>query len=427
MKILVIGNGAREHALAWKAAQSALVDIVFVAPGNAGTALELSIKNVNIQSNDILSLLKFAKQEKIDLTIVGPEVPLVMGIVDVFENADLKIFGPTKSAAQLEGSKIFAKDFLVRYNIPTAEYKYFTTLEPALIYIRKKELPIVIKADGLTAGKGVFIAMTHQEAENIVKNMISDNYFGDSGHRIIIEDFLDGEEVSFTVMVDGNHILPIATSQDHKRVGNNDTGVNTGGMGAYSPAPVVTDNIHHNIINNIIWPTINGMKNEGNIYTGFLYVGLMIDKLGNPKVIEFNCRLGDPETQPIMLRLQSDLVKLCLAAIDGQLDSEKIQWNPYYALGVVMASNGYPNQYNIGSRIYGLPLTTIPNGKIFHAGTILKNNVILTNGGRVLCITAMGKDILAAKKNTYAIVKKIFWDGSFYRQDIGYRAINRKY
>ncbi|MBD9646726.1 MULTISPECIES: phosphoribosylamine--glycine ligase [Pantoea] len=426
MKILVIGNGGREHALAWKAAQSPLAETVFVAPGNAGTALEPALQNVAISATDVPALLAFAQQEKIDLTIVGPEAPLVIGVVDAFRAAGLKIFGPTQAAAQLEGSKAFTKDFLARQQIPTAEYQNFTEVEPALAYLREKGAPIVIKADGLAAGKGVIVAMELAEAEAAVQDMLAGNAFGDAGHRIVIEEFLDGEEASFIVMVDGNNVLPMATSQDHKRVGDGDTGPNTGGMGAYSPAPVVTDEIHQRVMDQIIWPTVNGMKAEGNIYTGFLYAGLMIDKAGQPKVIEFNCRFGDPETQPIMLRLQSDLVALCLAATDGKLDQQTSQWDPRPSLGVVLAAGGYPGDYNTGDQIHGLPLEEVPDGKVFHAGTTMKDDLVVTNGGRVLCVTALGDNVAAAQKNAYALAQHISWDGSFCRRDIGYRAINRK-
>ncbi len=426
MKILVIGNGGREHALAWKAAQSPLAETVFVAPGNAGTALEPALQNVAISATDVPALLAFAQKEKIDLTIVGPEAPLVIGVVDAFRAAGLKIFGPTQAAAQLEGSKAFTKDFLARQQIPTAEYQNFTEVEPALAYLREKGAPIVIKADGLAAGKGVIVAMELAEAEAAVQDMLAGNAFGDAGHRIVIEEFLDGEEASFIVMVDGDNVLPMATSQDHKRVGDGDTGPNTGGMGAYSPAPVVTDEIHQRVMDQIIWPTVNGMKAEGNTYTGFLYAGLMIDKAGQPKVIEFNCRFGDPETQPIMLRLQSDLVELCLAAVDGKLDQQTSQWDPRPSLGVVLAAGGYPADYNIGDQIHGLPLEEVPDGKVFHAGTTMKDDVVVTNGGRVLCVTALGEDVAGAQKNAYALAKHISWEGSFCRKDIGYRAINRK-
>ncbi|WP_065648612.1 MULTISPECIES: phosphoribosylamine--glycine ligase [Pantoea] len=425
MKILVIGNGGREHALAWKASQSPLADTVFVAPGNAGTALEPALQNVPISATDIPALLAFAQQEQIDLTIVGPEAPLVIGVVDAFRAAGLKIFGPTQAAAQLEGSKAFTKDFLARQQIPTAEYQNFTEVEPALAYLREKGAPIVIKADGLAAGKGVIVAMTLAEAEAAVQDMLAGNAFGDAGHRIVIEEFLDGEEASFIVMADGNHVLPMATSQDHKRAGDGDTGPNTGGMGAYSPAPVVTDEIHQRVMDQIIWPTVNGMKAEGNTYTGFLYAGLMIDKSGQPKVIEFNCRFGDPETQPIMLRLNSDLVALCLAAVDGTLDTQTSEWDARPALGVVLAAGGYPGSYRTGDQIHGLPLEAVPEGKVFHAGTTLQDDRVMTSGGRVLCVTALGEDVATAQRNAYAMAESISWDGCFCRHDIGYRAINR--
>ena len=426
MKILVIGNGGREHALAWKAAQSPLAKTVFVAPGNAGTALEPALQNVNINPTDIQGLLDFAQKENIDLTIVGPEAPLVIGVVDAFRAAGLKIFGPTQAAAQLEGSKAFTKDFLARHQIPTAEYQNFTEIEPALTYIREKGAPIVIKADGLAAGKGVIVAMTLQEAEDAVKDMLAGNAFGDAGSRVVVEEFLDGEEASFIVMVDGENVLPMATSQDHKRVGDGDTGPNTGGMGAYSPAPVVTDEVHQRVMDQVIWPTVRGMASEGNVYTGFLYAGLMIDKNGQPKVIEFNCRFGDPETQPIMLRLQSDLVELCLAAVDGKLNEKDSVWDPRPSLGVVLAAGGYPGDYAKGDQIHGLPQTESADGKVFHAGTALKDNQVVTNGGRVLCVTALGEDVAAAQKRAYELAQTISWEGCFCRKDIGYRAINRK-
>ncbi|WP_336709763.1 MULTISPECIES: phosphoribosylamine--glycine ligase [unclassified Cedecea] len=427
MKVLVIGNGGREHALAWKAAQSPLVRTVFVAPGNAGTALEPALQNVAISATDIPALLSFAQNENIDLTIVGPEAPLVIGVVDAFRAAGLKIFGPTEGAAQLEGSKAFTKDFLARHNIPTAEYQNFTEVEPALAYLREKGAPIVIKADGLAAGKGVIVAMTLEEAEAAVNDMLAGNAFGDAGHRIVIEEFLDGEEASFIVMVDGEHVLPMATSQDHKRVGDGDTGPNTGGMGAYSPAPVVTDEVHQRTMERVIWPTVRGMAAEGNTYTGFLYAGLMIDKQGNPKVIEFNCRFGDPETQPIMLRMQSDLVELCLAACDGKLDEKDSKWDERPALGIVLAAGGYPADYRNGDVIHGLPLEEVADGKVFHAGTKLsEDDRVLTNGGRVLCVTALGETVAKAQQRALELKKDIRWEGSFSRSDIGYRAIARE-
>ena len=426
MKVLIIGNGGREHALAWKAAQSPLVTKVFVAPGNAGTALEPNLENINIKANDISGLLNFAQQQQIDLTIVGPEVPLVLGVVDSFQKAGLKIFGPTKSAAQLEGSKAFTKDFLARHHIPTAEYQNFTEIDPALAYIRDKGAPIVIKADGLAAGKGVIVAMTLEEAEDAVRDMLAGNAFGDAGHRVVIEEFLEGEEASFIVMVDGKHVEPMATSQDHKRVGDGDTGLNTGGMGAYSPAPVVTDEVFTKVMEQIIYPTVNGMAQEGNVYVGFLYAGLMIDKQGNPKVIEFNCRFGDPETQPIMMRMQSDLIELCLAAINGKLNTVKSNWDRRPALGVVMAAGGYPGEYNTQDTIIGLPSESTPDCKVFHAGTSFEKGHVLTNGGRVLCVTALGNTVLEAQQRAYQQVDKIHWHGCFYRHDIGYRAIERE-
>ncbi|WP_395489780.1 phosphoribosylamine--glycine ligase [Cedecea davisae] len=427
MKVLIIGNGGREHALAWKAAQSPLVRTVFVAPGNAGTALEPALQNVAISATDIPALLSFAQNEKIDLTIVGPEAPLVIGVVDAFRAAGLKIFGPTEGAAQLEGSKAFTKDFLARHNIPTAEYQNFTEVEPALAYLREKGAPIVIKADGLAAGKGVIVAMTLEEAEAAVNDMLAGNAFGDAGHRIVIEEFLDGEEASFIVMVDGENVLPMATSQDHKRVGDGDTGPNTGGMGAYSPAPVVTDEVHQRTMERVIWPTVRGMAAEGNTYTGFLYAGLMIDKQGNPKVIEFNCRFGDPETQPIMLRMQSDLVELCLAACDGKLDEKTSEWDERPALGIVIAAGGYPADYRNGDVIHGLPLEEVADGKVFHAGTKLSDDEqVLTNGGRVLCVTALGNTVAKAQQRALELKKTIHWDGCFSRSDIGYRAIERE-
>ncbi|WP_305461579.1 phosphoribosylamine--glycine ligase [Photobacterium leiognathi] len=426
MKVLIIGNGGREHALGWKVAQNPQVETVFIAPGNAGTALEPKLENVAIGVEDIAGLVEFAQNNQIALTIVGPEAPLVIGVVDAFRAAKLPIFGPTEAAAQLEGSKAFTKDFLARHNIPTAEYQNFTEIEPALAYLKQKGAPIVVKADGLAAGKGVIVAMTEQEAEDAVRDMLAGNAFGEAGHRVVIEEFLDGEEASFIVMVDGKNVLPMATSQDHKRVGNGDTGPNTGGMGAYSPAPVVTQDIHDRVMKEVIYPTVEGMAAEGAPYTGFLYAGLMIMSDGTPKVIEYNCRFGDPETQPIMLRMQSDLVELCLAAIDGKLDTVESKWDPRASIGVVLAAGGYPASYNKGDVISGLPQQEVAGEKVFHAGTTNNQGDIVTNGGRVLCATAMGDSVLEAQQRAYALAKQISWDGMFHRDDIGYRAIARE-
>ncbi|WP_318461864.1 phosphoribosylamine--glycine ligase [Photobacterium leiognathi] len=426
MKVLIIGNGGREHALGWKVAQNPQVETVFIAPGNAGTALEPKLENVAIGVEDIAGLVEFAQNNQIALTIVGPEAPLVIGVVDAFRAAKLPIFGPTETAAQLEGSKAFTKDFLARHNIPTAEYQNFTEIEPALAYLKQKGAPIVVKADGLAAGKGVIVAMTEQEAEDAVRDMLAGNAFGEAGHRVVIEEFLDGEEASFIVMVDGKNVLPMATSQDHKRVGNGDTGPNTGGMGAYSPAPVVTQEIHDRVMKEVIYPTVEGMAAEGAPYTGFLYAGLMIMSDGTPKVIEYNCRFGDPETQPIMLRMQSDLVELCLAAIDGKLDTVESKWDPRASIGVVLAAGGYPASYNKGDVISGLPQQEVAGEKVFHAGTTNNEGDIVTNGGRVLCATAMGDSVLEAQQRAYALAKQISWDGMFHRDDIGYRAIARE-
>ncbi|BFQ92431.1 phosphoribosylamine--glycine ligase [Gallibacterium anatis] len=426
MKVLIIGNGGREHALTWKVAQSPLADKVYVAPGNAGTAQEAKAENVNISATDIPALVNFAKENAVDLTIVGPEAPLVLGVVDAFRAEGLKIFGPTKAAAQLEGSKAFTKDFLARHHMPTAEYQTFTQVEPALAYLQKKGAPIVIKADGLAAGKGVIVAMTLAEAEAAVKDMLSGNAFGEAGSRVVIEEYLDGEEASFIVMVDGKNVEPMATSQDHKRVGEGDTGLNTGGMGAYSPAPVVTPEIHQRIMQEVIYPTVNGMASENNVYTGFLYAGLMIMPNGQPKVIEFNCRFGDPETQPIMMRLQSDLVELCLAACDGKLDQVKSQWCEQVALGIVLAAEGYPDTPRKGDVIHGLDTATTADEKVFYAGVAQQGNDIVTNGGRVLCVTALGESVFAAQQKAAQLAERIHWNGRFYRRDIGWRAIKRE-
>jgi len=426
MNILIIGGGGREHALAWKATQSQKVTNVFVAPGNAGSALEAKVTNVDIDVLDFEALANFAEQNNVALTIVGPEVPLVAGVVDFFKARQLPCFGPGKGAAQLEGSKAFTKDFLARHKIPTAEYENFTEVEPALAYLREKGAPIVIKADGLAAGKGVIVAETLAQAEAAVRDMLSGNAFGEAGCRVVIEEFLSGEEASFIVMVDGKNILPMATSQDHKRVGDGDTGPNTGGMGAYSPAPVVTPDIYQRVMDEVIVPTVEGMAAEGNDYTGFLYAGLMIDADGTAKVIEYNCRFGDPETQPIMLRLQSDIVELCEAALAGKLDSATAEWDTRAAVGVVMAAGGYPNAYRKGDVIEGLPTADTQGEKVFHAGTQLQAGKTVTNGGRVLCVTALGDTVSAAQQRAYNLTAKIHWPDAFYRRDIAYRAIARE-
>ena len=426
MNILVIGGGGREHALAWKAAQSPLADRVFVAPGNAGTAREDNLENVAIRADDIDGLLKFATDNDIGLTIVGPEAPLVIGIVDAFGAAGLKCFGPNRGAAQLEGSKSFTKDFLARHQIPTGEYQTFTETESALAYLRQKGAPIVVKADGLAAGKGVIVAMDLATAEAAVRDMLAGNAFGEAGHRVVIEEFLDGEEASFIVMADGEHVLPMATSQDHKRVGDGDTGPNTGGMGAYSPAPVVTAAVYQRIMDEVIMPTVRGMAAEGLPYTGFLYAGLMIDANGAPKVIEYNCRFGDPETQPIMLRLRSDLVAHCLAALEKRLDGETTDWDERPSVGVVLAAGGYPGDYAKGDEIKGLPGIESVDRKIFHAGTAEKDGKIVTAGGRVLCATALGDSVAAAQSAAYELAAQISWSGMFHRSDIAYRAIARE-
>lgn len=428
MNILIIGNGGREHALAWKIAQDPRVETVFVAPGNAGTATEAKCKNVAIQVTEIDALAEFAKANQVELTIVGPEAPLVQGVVDKFRAAGLSIFGPTAKAAQLEGSKAFTKDFLARHKIPTAGYANFTDVDQALAYVREKGAPIVVKADGLAAGKGVIVAMTLQEAEDAITDMLSGNAFGDAGSRVVIEDFLDGEEASFIVMVDAaGNVLPMATSQDHKRIGDADTGPNTGGMGAYSPAPVVTPEVYRRVLGEIIYPTVRGMAAEGNVYTGFLYAGLMIDKAGNPQIIEYNCRFGDPETQPILLRLESSLVLLVEAAMAEALDKVEAQWDPRPSLGVVMASGGYPaDDYLKGQVISGLDAAAKLDGKVFHAGTSLQGDTIINTGGRVLCATALGDTVAEAQANAYALAKPISWKGCFYRKDIGYRAVERE-
>lgn len=425
MNILVVGSGGREHALAWKLAQAAHVNQVFVAPGNAGTAREPGLENVAIDVMDFEALAHFAKERDIGLTVIGPEAPLVAGIVDYFATRQLPCFGPSQAAAQLEGSKAFTKDFLARHGIPTGAYANFTEVEPALAYIREQGAPIVVKADGLAAGKGVIVAETTADAEAAVIDMLSGNAFGDAGCRVVVEEFLAGEEASFIVIADGTTALPMASSQDHKRIGEGDTGPNTGGMGAYSPAPVVTPEIHDRIMAEVINPTLAGMAADGMPYTGFLYAGLMIDDAGNPKVIEFNCRFGDPETQPIMMRLQSDLDALCLSAITQDLHNTDARWDPRPALGVVLASEGYPGSYRKGDVISGLGPSADADTKVFHAGTALVDDQVVTSGGRVLCVTALGHDIKSAQANAYLAAEGIDWPGKTLRRDIGWRAIAR--
>jgi phosphoribosylamine--glycine ligase len=425
MNILVVGSGGREHALCWKLAQAAHVDHVYAAPGNAGTAGESRVTNVALDVMDFDGLASFAESHDIALTVIGPEAPLVDGIVDDFTARGLACFGPSKAAAQLEGSKAFTKDFLARHNIPTGDYANFTELEPALAYLRAHGAPIVIKADGLAAGKGVIVAETLAQAEAAVTDMLSGNVFGEAGCRVVIEEFLAGEEASFIVIADGQHALPMASSQDHKRIGEGDTGPNTGGMGAYSPAPVVTPAIHERIMCEVINPTLAGMAADGMPYTGFLYAGLMIDESGNPRVIEFNCRFGDPETQPIMMRLQSDLDALCLAALAGNLSATTAEWDDRAALGVVLAAEGYPGSYPKGAIIEGLTNADSEGVKVFHAGTENNDGVYHTSGGRVLCVTALGVDIRSAQTSAYDVADKIQWPGKTLRRDIGWRAIDR--
>lgn len=426
MKVLIIGSGGREHALAWKCAQSARVDEVLVAPGNAGTALENKVRNVAVSSDDIEGLADLATGERVGLTIVGPEAPLVAGIVDHFNARDLPCFGPGAAASQLEGSKAFTKDFLRRHDIPTAAYRNFTELQPALDYIREQGAPIVIKADGLAAGKGVVVATSLAEAEQAATDMLSGGSFGDAGARIVVEDYLDGEEASFIVITDGHSILPLATSQDHKARDEGDVGPNTGGMGAYSPAPVVTPEIERQVMDRVIRPTLEGMKADGNPYLGFLYAGLMIMPDGTASVIEFNCRLGDPETQPILARLRSDLVEICLSTLSGRLSEEAAAWDPRAALGVVLAAHGYPASYARGKAIVGLDGADSDTQKVFHAGTALQDGAVITNGGRVLCVVGLGDSVAAAAESAYDAVEGIRWDGVYFRRDIGHRAIARE-
>ena len=425
MNVLVVGSGGREHALAWKLSKSQNVQTVYVAPGNAGTLHEPGLENVDIDVMDFPALANFAAQNDCQLTMIGPEAPLVEGVVDYFQSRNLACFGPSKAAAQLEGSKAFTKDFLKRHDIPTGYYATFTDTDKALAYVREHGAPIVIKADGLAAGKGVIVAETLEQAEAAIVDMLSDNAFGEAGCRVVVEEFLPGEEASFIVIADGTHTLPMATSQDHKRVGEGDTGPNTGGMGAYSPAPVVTDLVYERVMERIIEPTIAGMTKDGMPYTGFLYAGLMIDANGNPRVIEFNCRFGDPETQPIMMRLKSDLGDLCSAAIRGVLNDSSVEWDPRPALGVVLAAGGYPGNYDKGHAIHGLLTDQPKHTKIFHAGTAQKDDQVVTSGGRVLCVTALGDTIQDARDNAYNGVDTIQWQDMLYRRDIGWRAIDR--
>ena len=426
MKILVVGSGGREHALAWKCAQSPRVEEVIVAPGNAGTAREDRVRNADVSSDDIDALAKLARDEGVELTIIGPEAPLVAGIVDRFAELGLPCFGPTAAAAQLEGSKAFTKDFLARHDIPTADYRNFDELEPALAYIRQQGAPIVIKADGLAAGKGVIVAHTLEEAERAATDMLQGGAFGDAGARIVVEEFLDGEEASFIVVTDGTNVLPMATSQDHKARDEGDTGPNTGGMGAYSPAPVVTPEIEKRIMDEVIRPTLDGMQADGHPYRGFLYAGLMIMADGTPKVIEYNCRFGDPETQPIMARLKSDLVDICLSAVEGSLADREAVWDTRAALGVVMAAGGYPASYEKGKVISGLDNADSNTQKVFHAGTAMAGDKVTTAGGRVLCVVGLGDTVAAAAQDAYAAVDKIDWENVYFRRDIGHRAIARE-
>ncbi len=426
MKVLIVGGGGREHALAWKIARSPRVSRVYVAPGNAGTAREPGVENLPIGAQDIAALEGFARRHDIALTIVGPEAPLVAGIVDRFREAGLAVFGPSRAAARLEGSKAYAKDFLARHRIPTAAYASFTEPDAAIAHIRRRGAPLVIKADGLAAGKGVVLADDEAQAIAAVRNMLDAGAFGEAGRRVVIEEHLQGEEASFICMVDGEHVLPLATSQDHKARDEGDTGPNTGGMGAYSPAPVVTPALHRRILDEIIAPTVSGLAAEGQPYTGFLYAGLMLDPQGNPRVLEYNCRFGDPETQPILMRLRSDLVALCQAALRGELDTVAADWDPRAALGVVMAAAGYPGPYRKGDVIRGLDRVRGEDLKVFHAGTVLRDGEVVTAGGRVLCVTALGHSVAEAQRRAYEAVARIHWEGAYYRRDIGHRALARE-
>jgi len=426
MKILIVGGGGREHALAWKCAQSKRVTETLVAPGNAGTATEPRMRNLAIAADDIDALAKIAAQEMIDMTIVGPEAPLVAGIVDRFRERGLPCFGPTAAAARLEGSKAFAKDFLVRHGIPTAAFRAFEEIEPAVAFLRELGVPAVVKADGLAAGKGVVIARTLDEGETAIRDMLGAGRFGEAGARIVVEEFLEGEEASFIVMCDGRHVLPLATSQDHKARDDGDRGPNTGGMGACSPAPVVTPALERRIMDEVIGPTLAGLAADGIEYTGFLYAGLMIGPAGTPRVLEYNCRFGDPETQPVLARLDSDLVDLCEAALAGRLDEVRAEWDPRAAVGVVVAAGGYPGAYETGKVICGLPGSDSGASKVFHAGTALANGEVVTAGGRVICVVGLGDTIAEARDTAYAELQHIDFDGAFSRGDIGHRAIARE-
>jgi phosphoribosylamine--glycine ligase len=425
MKVLIVGGGGREHALAWKVAQSARVAQVFVAPGNAGTRLEPKTVNVDIAADDIPGLLRFAREESIDLTIVGPEAPLVLGITDEFTTAGLRCFGPSREAARLEGSKAFMKDFLLRHGIPTAAYRGFSERDFDASWVRAQRAPLVVKADGLAAGKGVVICETTDEAVATAQAMFAGR-FGTAGAQVVIEEFLDGEEASFIAIVDGQHVLPLATSQDHKRIGDGDSGPNTGGMGAYSPAPVVTSAIHERIMNEVMLPTVRALADENTPYVGFLYAGVMIAADGTPKVLEFNCRFGDPETQPILARLRSDLTELCEAALDGRLGAASLDWDPRAAVGIVLAAHGYPDKVRKGDIIAGLDAAARLPGKVFHAGTALRGADVVTSGGRVLCAVGLGDSVGAARRQAYDLVDAISWDGMQHRRDIGYRAVERE-
>lgn len=433
MRILIVGSGGREHALAWKVAQSPHVDKVYVVPGNAGTEQEFKVVNVNIDYNDLPNIVRFAKDNYVDLVIPGPEEPLVNGLEYHCLLSNVPFFGPSKTAARLEGSKLFAKEFMTLYNIPTADYAAFNNEVSAVNYVKSRKTPIVIKANGLAAGKGVTIAKDINEAIQVIQQTFRQNFYGEAGRILVIEEYLEGEEVSFICMVDGEHILPLATSQDHKAVGYGDTGANTGGMGAYSPAPCITEELHEHIMKEIVEPTVQGMKEEGNPYTGFLYVGLMITPDGTPKVLEYNCRLGDPETQPLIMRLKSDLVELCLAGVNKKLDKVTAEWDPQTAIGVVLSSGGYPGKYSTGFPIYGLERGFPDHTKVFHAGTttraaamLLSRKEVVTNGGRVLCVTSLGNSAQIAQSRAYGEIKKIHFNKMYYRSDIGYRAVARE-